>query len=87
MYRFIQKEVSGSFVTQADLQCEAFLKQALGDLIPGSGFIAEESGTTLGNEYTWVIDPIDGTKNFERGLPYFCISVALMHNQVIRVQP
>ncbi len=74
---------SGSLVTQADLQCEAFLKQALGDLIPGSGFVAEESGTTLGNEYTWVIDPVDGTKNFERGLPYFCISVALMHNQAI----
>lgn len=73
----------GSIVTQADLASEALLKQELAMIIPGSGFLAEESGIIQGNEYVWVIDPIDGTKNFERGLPYFCISVALMYQEEI----
>lgn len=77
-----QKE-GGSIVTEVDLACEQFLKKELSVLIPGSGFLAEESGVLQGNEYTWVIDPIDGTRNFERGLPYFCISVALMHQEQV----
>ncbi len=75
----------GSMVTEVDLACELLLKRELSAIIPGSGFMAEESGIEPGNEYTWVIDPIDGTKNFERGLPYFCISVALMHHANIIV--
>lgn len=79
----VYQKKDGSIVTEVDLASEALLKQELGALIPGSGFFAEESGITQGNEYVWVIDPIDGTKNFERGLPYFCITIALMHHQEI----
>ncbi len=74
----IHRKQDRSIATEADLASETCLKQGLAELIPGSGFIAEESGNGQGNEYTWVIDPIDGTKNFSRGLPYFCINVALM---------
>lgn len=69
-----------SFATNADFESEKLLKTELEALIPGSGFIAEESGINQGNEYTWVIDPVDGTKNFSRGIPYFCINVALMND-------
>lgn len=67
----------GSFATQADLESERFLVEKLKKIVPGAGFFAEESGKVAGNEYCWVIDPLDGTTNFAQGLPYFCISVAL----------
>lgn len=70
----------GSIVTHADIEVETYLKAALSEIIPGSGFIAEESQRSPA-EYTWVIDPIDGTRNFAHGLPYYAISVALVHNK------
>jgi len=79
----VYQKSDGSVVTEVDLAVEALLKQELKALIPDAGCIAEESEVTQGNEYTWVIDPIDGTRNFERGLPYFCITVALMHHAEI----
>lgn len=66
----------GNFATSADLAIEAELKGALSQLVPGSGFVAEESGETSGGEYSWIIDPIDGTGNYIAGLPY-ASSVAL----------
>lgn len=74
---------SGGLVTEVDEEVEGFLKRELSNLIPGSGFLAEESGFVQGNEYLWVIDPIDGTKNFQRGLSYFCINVALERNGIL----
>lgn len=73
----VHRKKDRSTATDADLASENLLKEELQKIIPGSGFIAEESGDGQGNEYTWVIDPIDGTKNFSRGIPYFCINVAL----------
>lgn len=70
----------GSLVTQADIASEQFLIKRLQYLVPGAGFYAEESGIQEGNEYSWVIDPLDGTTNFAQGLPHFCISVALTKN-------
>lgn len=71
----------GSFATQADIESERFLIKRLKDLLPGAGFFAEESGEIEGNEYCWVIDPLDGTNNFAQGIPYFCSSVALTKNK------
>ena len=70
------------FVTQADLDSEQFLMEELNKLMPESDFWAEESGQSglNNNGYRWVIDPLDGTTNFARHLPYFCISVALTHH-------
>lgn len=70
----------GSFATQADLASEKFLIEQLSLLLPGAAIFAEESGVTQGNDYCWVIDPLDGTTNFSRHLPYFCVSVALTKN-------
>lgn len=69
-----------NIATNVDLMSQNLLKTELLAALPGSGFIAEESKESDIQEFTWVIDPIDGTKNFVRGLPYFCITVALMHN-------
>ena len=69
-------------VTTADLALEKLLKDRLGALLPGAGFLAEEStpAADLGkklNGPTWIIDPLDGTTNFAHGFPFVAISVAL----------
>ena len=70
-----------SFVTEADLAIEDFLINSLSKLYPNATFLAEESGYTGKNDgpYQWVIDPLDGTRNFTHHIPYFCISVALTY--------
>lgn len=72
-----------SIVTQADIDTENFLRNELKKYFPSIGFYSEEtfksSTNELGKEYCWVVDPIDGTLNFSRGNPIFCIAVALYH--------
>ena len=69
--------------TQADIASEEFLKNKLGALFKAD-FLAEESGQSgdCHNGFCWVIDPLDGTVNFAHGISYFCISVALTHNDI-----
>lgn len=65
-------------VTSNDVAVERFLKEQLVKLLPGSGFIAEESGQERPDtEYTWIIDPIDGTANYVRDLASSAVSVGL----------
>ena len=69
-----------NLVTSADIENEKFLKKELLELIPGSVFKGEEGDDVpVAKEgYTWIVDPIDGTTNFSRGIPEVGISVALM---------
>jgi myo-inositol-1(or 4)-monophosphatase len=72
------------YVTHVDRQSEQKLIDGLSKILTGSGFLVEEK--TVDNEdkeYTWIIDPLDGTTNFIHGLPVFAISVALMKNNSI----
>lgn len=64
-------------VTQADQDCERIIIETIRKAYPDHGILGEESGFDAGNEFTWVIDPIDGTHNFVHGFPQFCISIAL----------
>lgn len=71
-----------NLVTRADLASEEYIVNALRTAFPGYAQLAEESGETQGNnEYTWYIDPLDGTTNFAHGYPVFCVSVALSDKQ------
>lgn len=79
----IHRKKDSSIQTDVDLLSEEILKNELCVALPGSGFIAEESKQQEVRQFTWVIDPIDGTKNFARGFPYFCINVALMHGRQV----
>nr|WP_321514315.1 inositol monophosphatase family protein [uncultured Pseudodesulfovibrio sp.] len=67
-------------VTETDMAVEVMLKEELAKLLPGSDFLAEETAkdTPLG-EFTWIIDPIDGTTNFAHGLPFVANSIGLWH--------
>ena len=70
-----------NIVTSADVAVQDFLCKKLSELLPQAGFYCEEENMKdTGKEYTWVIDPIDGTMNFSRNIADFCISVGLVHN-------
>ena len=77
----INKKDGGDIVTDVDLMSEKSLIKDLSPVLPGAGVIGEESGERPSeNGYKWVIDPLDGTLNYCRGIPAFCISVALTFN-------
>ncbi|MFI5012820.1 MAG: inositol monophosphatase family protein [Hyphomicrobiales bacterium] len=63
------------YLTEVDGEVEAFVVTRLAELFPGDTFIGEEGGREA-SDSVWVIDPIDGTANFARGIPHFCISIA-----------
>ena len=66
------------FVTQADQAVERLLRAKLTALLPGSEFLGEEDGGAVEADWLWVVDPIDGTTNYIRGFPHWCVSVALL---------
>jgi myo-inositol-1(or 4)-monophosphatase len=73
-------EVKGlhDFVTYVDKTAEQKIVDKLSEILPESGFIAEEgTSTKIGEKYNWIIDPLDGTTNFIHGLAPFAISIAL----------
>ncbi len=69
---------ANNFVTYVDRQSEEMLINRLGALLPGSGFIAEESLPAGNQELAWIIDPLDGTTNYIHGIPLYCISIGLL---------
>ena len=75
----VSEKSRNDFVTEVDRQAEQVLIAAVRKAYPAHGFLAEESGVHPGDEYTWVIDPLDGTTNFLHGFPQFAISVACRH--------
>ncbi|MBL6950900.1 MAG: inositol monophosphatase [Bacteroidales bacterium] len=79
----IREKGHSNFVTYVDEQAEQRLIEGLSDLLPGSGFIAEESPELATAEFTWIIDPLDGTTNFIHGIPLISISVALKQENKI----
>lgn len=77
----IQKGGYANIVTSLDMAVQSALKERLAELLPGSGFLCEEEDRhDLCHEYVWVIDPIDGTANFSRGVEQCAVSVGLHHN-------
>jgi len=67
------------FVSEVDQRAEQEIIHILRKAHPDHGILAEESGEHGGDEYTWVIDPLDGTTNFLHGFPQFSVSIALRH--------
>lgn len=66
-------------VTEADTAVEAAALAMLREEFPDFGVLAEESGASPGSgPYTWVLDPIDGTRNFANGVPHFAVNLALV---------
>lgn len=71
-----------NLVTSSDISVQRYLCAALKKLLPQAGFYCEEENRKdEQSEYIWVIDPIDGTANYARGVPECAISVGLLHEQ------
>ncbi len=80
----ISRKADNSEVTEIDRNTETAITSVLRDATPDFGIYGEEHGISgpTDAEYTWVIDPIDGTTNFVRGVPVWGSLIALVHNEV-----
>ena len=70
-------------VTEADVACEDAMRSCIIAARPYDSIIGEEKGTSKGsNEFTWVLDPIDGTRAFISGIPVWTVLVSISQNQI-----
>lgn len=68
-------------LTEADIEIGNLIVSRIKQAYPKYNIIDEEAGVIDNNsEYTWVVDPIDGTSNFAKGLPHYGIMIGLLHN-------
>lgn len=84
-FEVAQKDGYSNIVTSSDLAVQEFLRKRLAEELPGCGFICEEDDVQdASKEYTWIIDPIDGTANYSRGIKQCAISVGLKkHDEMV----
>lgn len=76
----VSKKSDQTPVTLADQKAEEVIRATISKTFPNHGFLGEEYGSDNPDaEYIWIIDPIDGTKNFTRRIPFFGTEIALMH--------
>jgi len=80
----VSRKADNSEVTEIDRNTETAISSVLRGAFPDFGIYGEEHGISgpTDAEYTWVIDPIDGTTNFVRGVPVWGSLIALVHNDV-----
>jgi len=78
----ISTKLGGELVTESDVKSEDRIIGMIQEEFPDHSIIAEELGELQrDSDYTWVIDPMDGTNNFVRHIPYFGVSIALEHKK------
>ncbi|GAB4223791.1 MAG: inositol monophosphatase family protein [Gammaproteobacteria bacterium] len=73
------------FVTEIDHQAEKIIIDTIHKAYPNHSILAEETGAIpkQDQDITWIIDPLDGTHNFMRGLPHFCVSIAVQKGKTV----
>jgi myo-inositol-1(or 4)-monophosphatase len=77
------QKADGSLVTQADKWADQTICDAIASTFVGYGILSEEADKVFpGTEWCWVIDPLDGTTNFTRGIPIWTISLGLLYRGV-----
>ena len=76
----IQSKDKNDFVSDVDRKAEEEIIKILRQTYPQHSILAEENGAIEGNEYQWIIDPLDGTTNYLYGFPVFAVSIALAFN-------
>ena len=77
----VLQKADGSPVTSVDAAVNAYLARELAALLPGSGWLSEETSddhSRLGRDFVWIVDPIDGTKQLVSGIPEIAISIGLV---------
>ncbi len=83
----VERKGLQDLVSVADRHTEDFIREGLRQAFPDDRIIGEEGGTdsARGGGPVWVIDPIDGTMNFLRGLPYWSVAVALVLDRTLQI--
>jgi histidinol-phosphatase len=81
----IDRKPDRSFVTEADTAIEHQLRSAIERRYPDHGILGEEMGSTAGQGTRWIIDPIDATHSFMRGLPMFATLLGLERDGELQV--
>ncbi|HEX2228576.1 MAG TPA: 3'(2'),5'-bisphosphate nucleotidase CysQ [Candidatus Binatia bacterium] len=79
----VQEKSKNNPVTSADLEANRLIRETIRERFPNDAWLSEEdkdSAERLGNSRVWVIDPIDGTKEFIEGVPQFAVSIAFVEN-------
>jgi len=82
-------KADGSILTEADLAVQARVAGQLQERWPETGFLGEEmtadeqQAILSSDQPVWCLDPLDGTRNFAAGIPYFCISLALLQDGAV----
>lgn len=78
------KEGRANLVTDVDVLAEKCVISILRKEYPDFNIVSEESPAMMGDsQFTWIIDPLDGTNNYVHGVPFFCVAIALMENDGI----
>lgn len=74
----VHRKGRGDYVSDADLKSESRIRTILAEGNPDAGFLMEESGRIEGRRtgHVFIVDPLDGTTNFLRGLPWFAVTIA-----------
>jgi myo-inositol-1(or 4)-monophosphatase len=73
----VRAKSRNDFVTEVDHMAERDIMETVRRMYPDHGFLAEESGRSGGDEFIWIIDPLDGTTNFLHGFPVFAVSIGV----------
>lgn len=81
----VTEKHTNDFVTNVDIAAEQIILEILQKAYPKHSFLTEESGYIEGKDTdsVWIIDPLDGTTNFIRGIPHFAVSIALKVKGVV----
>lgn len=80
----IEMKSKSELVTEVDKKVDEFIVNKIKEKYPDHNILIEESGKyDQESDYTWIIDPIDGTHNFINNMPFFSVSIALMHKKNI----
>jgi len=75
----VQQKNHNDFVTEIDQLAEKDIIATIRRAYPTHSILAEESGRHRGDDYQWIIDPLDGTSNFIHGFPHFAVSIAIAY--------
>jgi myo-inositol-1(or 4)-monophosphatase len=81
----VQEKGEDNPVTDADFEADKYIKNFLTGEFPSDGWLSEETVDDyirLEKKRIWVVDPLDGTKEFIEQIPQFCVSIALVENQI-----
>lgn len=73
----VERKARHDYVSEVDRACEQVIREHIGRHHRDHAILGEEGGQTGQSDHVWIVDPIDGTSNYLRGIPHFAISIAL----------